>query len=95
MHSETVRDIAGRLPPPSARLSSEELFRLGLRFSTGQDGVPVDLVSAHTLFNLAAQRGSLEAKIYRKELSDEMDAAAIAEAQRAARCWLDRACAEA
>ena len=40
------------------------------------------------LFNLAAMRGSLEAKVYRKELSQEMDAMDVAEAQRAAREWL-------
>ena len=40
------------------------------------------------LFNLAAMRGSQEAKIYRKELSREMDPADVAEAQRAARQWL-------
>jgi hypothetical protein len=33
-------------------------------------------------------RGSVEAKIYRKELSQEMDPADVAEAQRAAREWL-------
>ncbi|HZZ35193.1 MAG TPA: sel1 repeat family protein, partial [Caulobacteraceae bacterium] len=43
------------------------------------------------LFNLAAMRGSVEAKIYRKELSEEMDPADIAEAQRAARQWLAEA----
>ena len=40
------------------------------------------------LFNLAAMRGSLEAKVYRKELSQEMDPGDVAEAQRAAREWL-------
>ena len=42
------------------------------------------------LFNLAAMRGSDEAKAYRRELSGEMDPADIAEAQRAAREWLSR-----
>jgi len=40
------------------------------------------------LFNLAAMRGSVEAKIYRKELSAEMDPAEVADAQRQARQWL-------
>ena len=40
------------------------------------------------LFNLAAMRGSLEAKIYRKELSAEMDPTEVADAQRQARQWL-------
>jgi len=33
-------------------------------------------------------RGSLEAKVYRKELSQEMDPVEVAEAQRNAREWL-------
>jgi hypothetical protein len=40
------------------------------------------------LFNLAAMRGSEEGKIYRRELSREMDTVEVAEAQRAAREWL-------
>jgi hypothetical protein len=43
------------------------------------------------LFNLAAMRGSEEAKRYRRELSAEMDRDSINEAQRAAREWLQRA----
>ena len=69
----------------------DELFRLGLLYSTGQGGAPLDYVSAHMLFNLAAMRGSEEAKRYRKELSAEMDRDMVAEAQRAAREWLQSA----
>ena len=76
------------LPLPGPSSSGDELFRLGLLYSTGQGGAPLDLVSAHMLFNLAAMRGSEEAKAYRKEISQEMDSADIAEAQRAARRWL-------
>ena len=76
------------LPLPTTETSGDELFRLGLLYSTGQGGAPLDYVSAHMLFNLAAMRGSLEAKVYRKELSMEMDHAEVAEAQRAAREWL-------
>jgi hypothetical protein len=79
---------SGGLPLPNADSSGDELFRMGLLYSTGQGGAPLDYVSAHMLFNLAAMRGSLEAKIYRKELSQEMDPADVAEAQRAAREWL-------
>ena len=49
----------------------------------------MDLVSAHMIFNLAAMKGSEEARIYRRELSQEMDRDDVAEAQRAARRWLD------
>jgi TPR repeat protein len=76
------------MPLPSSDSSGDELFKMGLLYSTGQGGAPLDYVSAHMLFNLAAMRGSLEAKIYRKEISQEMDPQDVAEAQRAAREWL-------
>ena len=87
---DLVIDGQVALPSPASQPSGDDLFRLGLRYSTGQGGAPLDFVAAHTLFNLAALRGSLEAKIYRKELSAEMDPAEVAEAQRAARAWLER-----
>ncbi len=77
-----------RLPPPCARPSNDELVRLGLRYSTGLDGERVDIILAHTLFNLAALHGSVEAMIYRKELGAEMDPSDVAEAQSVARVWL-------
>jgi TPR repeat protein len=78
------------LPLPQSDATGDELFRLGLLYSTGQGGAPLDYVSAHMLFNLAAMRGSVEAKVYRKELADEMASDDIAEAQRQAREWLAR-----
>jgi len=80
----------GGLPLPQADSSGEELLRMGLLYSTGQGGAPLDYVSAHMLFNLAAMRGCEEAKSYRAELSQEMDRESVAEAQRAAREWLGR-----
>jgi uncharacterized protein len=65
----------------------DALFELGLQYCTGRD-VPLDLVQAHKWFNLAAMRGSEEAKRYRLEISSEMSKAQIAEAQRQARQWL-------
>jgi TPR repeat protein len=76
------------LPLPSAESTGDELFRMGLLYSTGQGGAPLDYVSAHMLFNLAAMRGSEEARLYRRELSREMDPEEVADAQRAARRWL-------
>lgn len=76
------------IPLPGPDSSGDELFRMGLLYSTGQGGAPLDYVSAHMLFNLAAMRGSMEAKVYRKELSSEMDPMDVAEAQRQAREWL-------
>jgi len=84
METQTSRG----LPLPTPEATGDELFRLGLLYSTGQGGAPLDYVSAHMLFNLAAMRGSVEAKLYRKELSQEMAAEDVAEAQRAAREWL-------
>jgi len=82
-------EVANEGPPlPTSNASGDELFRLGLLYSTGQGGAPLDYVSAHMLFNLAAMRGSLEARVYRKEISQDMDASAVAEAQRQAREWL-------
>lgn len=78
------------LPLPTPEMGGDELFRLGMMYSTGQGGAPLDLVSAHMLFNLAAMKGSVEATVYRRELSLEMAREDVAEAQRAARRWLDQ-----
>ena len=63
-------------------------FELGVAFSTGSKGVDCDLVEAHKWFNLAAARGHEEAAHCRADISDEMTAREIAEAQRRARQWL-------
>jgi len=91
MLGEAVLSTVAALPPPLSRPTGDELFRIGLRYSTGVGGIPLDYVTAHTAFNLAAILGSLEAKVYRKELSAEMDPADVAQAQRAAREWLEGA----
>lgn len=82
--------ISGAMPLPQPDSSGDELLRMGLLYSTGQGGAPLDYVSAHMLFNLAAMRGSEEAKRYRRELSAEMDRDSVNEAQRAAREWLQQ-----
>lgn len=82
---------ARSVPLPEPGSTGDELFRMGLMYSTGQGGAPVDYVSAHMLFNLAAMRGSVEGKLYRKELSQEMASSDVAEAQRQAREWLAHA----
>ena len=64
------------------------LYELGVAYSTGSSGVAVDLVEAHKWFNLAALNGSALAQQCRAEISDEMSAREIAEAQRQARAWL-------
>jgi len=67
--------------------TSGALYNLGLIFSVGK-GVEPDLVTAHKWFNLAALRGSDEAKAQRRQLADMMSPAEIAEAQRQAREWM-------
>lgn len=63
-------------------------FDLGVAFSTGSNGAECDLIEAHKWFNLAAARGHEEAAHCRADISDEMTAREIAEAQRRARQWL-------
>ena len=63
-------------------------FDLGVAFSTGSHGAICDLIEAHKWFNLAAVAGHEDAKTCRAEVSDEMTAREIAEAQRRAREWL-------
>ncbi len=71
-----------------AILSGEEMYRLGLEASTGMDTGEFDLITAHKWFNLAAMQGNLEARAYRADLSKEMSAEQVAEAQRQAREYL-------
>jgi TPR repeat protein len=66
----------------------DALYELGVAYSTGSDGVDIDLIEAHKWFNLAALSGSLEGQQCRAEIADEMTAREIAEAQRGARAWL-------
>ena len=78
------------LPLPTVEMDGDALFRLGLAYSAGLDGCPVDRVSAHMIFNLASMKGSIEAREYRRDLSQEMEHDEIAEAQRAARRYIDQ-----
>ena len=51
--------------------AGDMLFELGMMYSVGRD-VPVDLVSAHKWFNLAAVKGNREAIRLRREIADQM-----------------------
>ncbi|UIP07112.1 hypothetical protein LY632_01545 [Erythrobacter sp. SDW2] len=64
------------------------LYDLGVIYSTGSHGADYDLIEAHKWFNLAASHGHEEAAWCRADISDEMTAREIAEAQRRARDWL-------
>ena len=65
----------------------EAYYNLGLLYSNGQ-GVSLDYIAAHKWFNLAAMRGSEDARACRAQLAQDMSQADIAEAQRQAREWL-------
>lgn len=67
---------------------AENFLDLGLMYSTGQFGEP-DLITAHSLFNLAAIGGNAVAKEYRQQLSAELTAQDMARAQRLARDWIE------
>jgi uncharacterized protein len=66
---------------------ADMFFELGMMYSTGRS-VPVDLVTAHKWFNIAAMRGHRDAIRLRVEIAAEMSEIEIAAAQRAARDWL-------
>ena len=66
----------------------DALFELGISYSTGRGGLGVDLVEAHKWIKLAALSGCARGQECRAEISLEMSAREIAEAQRQARAWL-------
>ena len=66
----------------------DALYALGVAFSTGSHGCACDMIEAHKWFNIAASKGHEEATWCRADVSDEMTAREIAEAQRRAREWL-------
>jgi TPR repeat protein len=72
----------------AARGNVDALYELGVTYSTGRGGITVDLIEAHKWFNLAALSGDARSQMCRAEISVEMTAREIAEAQRQARSWL-------
>ncbi len=78
----------------AARGNVDALYELGVTYSTGRGGIAVDLIEAHKWFNLAALSGDTRSQMCRAEISVEMTAREIAEAQRQARSWLGTAGAQ-
>jgi TPR repeat protein len=70
-----------------APASADTFFELGMMYSSGRS-VPIDYVTAHKWFNLAAMKGNAEAIRLRREIAAEMSETEIAAAQRAARAWI-------
>jgi TPR repeat protein len=86
---DTIADLGlARWLAAAADGDANACFDLGVAFSTGANGAECDLIEAHKWFNLAAARGHEEAAHCRADISDEMTAREIAEAQRRARQWL-------
>ena len=67
---------------------SEDLFRLGLIYSTEIEDRGPDFVEAHKWFNLAAMMGSRPAKAYREAIRREMSPSDVSLALKAARGWM-------
>lgn len=86
--NETVDLVVARALAKAAQGDVASLFDLGVFYSTGSNGVDCDLIEAHKWFNIAAARGHEDAPFCRADISDEMTAREIAEAQRRARQWL-------
>jgi TPR repeat protein len=71
-------------------VNASTLFDLGMMYSVGRS-VPVDYITAHKWFNLAAMQGNRDAARLRQEVAAQMSSVEIAAAQRAARSWLKAA----
>jgi len=88
LDSSEIDIMLARAIAEAARGNIAAYFDLGVAFSTGSQGAECDLIEAHKWFNLAAVGGHEEAKMCRADVSDEMTAREIAEAQRRAREWI-------
>jgi TPR repeat protein len=86
--SRAAETVVAHCLAAAAQGDASAYYDLGVAFSTGSHGVSCDLIEAHKWFNLAAARGHEEAAWCRADISDEMTAREIAEAQRRARQWL-------
>ena len=72
----------------AARGDAQACYDLGIVYSSGADGVDIDLIEAHKWFNIAAMSGSEHAQECRAEIAEDMTAREIIAAQKAARDWL-------
>ena len=72
----------------AVRANSDDMFRLGLIYSTDVEDRGPDFVEAHKWFSLAAMMGSQPAKSYCSELKEEMSTSDVTLALKAARGWL-------
>jgi len=73
----------------AARGDYNACYDLGIVYSSGAEGVDIDMIEAHKWFNIAAMSGDERAKDCRAEIADDMSAREIIEAQKSARAWLN------
>jgi uncharacterized protein len=85
MTNENHQSTEANFSPAAA--TAEMLLELGLMYSSGH-AVERSYVMAHKWLNLAAMKGSTYAKSLRCELSRDMTAVEVAQAQAQARAWL-------
>ncbi|MET0238567.1 MAG: SEL1-like repeat protein [Sphingobium sp.] len=85
---ESTRFLIERRLRDAALGDANACYDLGVIYSTGTGSIEIDLIEAHKWFNLAAVSGSEEGQACRAEISEEMTAREIAEAQRRARGWI-------
>ncbi len=72
----------------AVQANSDDMFRLGLIYSTDVEDRGPDFVEAHKWFSLAAMMGSNPAKTYQAQLKSEMSSQDVTLALKAARGWL-------
>ncbi len=75
----------GALVGRASKGNGEAAFELGMAYSSGSGGLPVDLVQAHRWLNVAALCGYPPAAAWRQEIATEMERSDVCEAQRLAR----------
>ncbi len=80
-------EMAGLDGATLGEANADIFYELGMMYSTGRS-VPIDLVSAHKWFNLAAMRGNRDAIRLRQEIAADMSEIQVIAAQHAARDWL-------
>ena len=78
----------GTLVGSASRGDGASAFELGMAYSSGSGGLPVDLVQAHRWLNVAALCGYAPAIAWRQEIAMEMESRDVVEAQRLARATL-------
>jgi TPR repeat protein len=81
--------VTGTQGAPQAS-SAEAAFELGMAYSSGAGGLPLDLVQAHRWMNVAALCGYRPALALRAEIAAEMEGKDIVEAQRLARATVSQ-----